>query len=70
MFEFIRITLAKLFGALAFVFFISIAPALSQDVLPSWNEGSAKSSIIEFVTAVTKVNGPEYVKPSDRKSVV
>jgi hypothetical protein len=43
-----------------------IAPAMSQDPLPSWNEGSAKSSIIEFVTAVTTVNGPDYVKPGDR----
>jgi phosphoserine phosphatase len=37
--------------------------------LPSWNEGSAKSSIIEFVTTVTKEGGPEFVPTEDRVAV-
>jgi phosphoglycolate phosphatase-like HAD superfamily hydrolase len=36
------------------------------DPLPSWNEGRAKQSIIEFVTRVTKEGGPDYVAPKDR----
>jgi hypothetical protein len=38
----------------------------AEDPLPSWNEGSAKESIIKFVTAVTKEGGPYYVPPEDR----
>lgn len=38
----------------------------SADPLPSWNEGNAKQSIINFVQAVTKDGGSDYVKPSDR----
>ncbi len=36
------------------------------DDLPSWNDGDAKDSIIEFVTAVTEEGGPGYVSPDDR----
>lgn len=37
-----------------------------SDPLPSWNEGSAKQSIIDFVKAVTYKNSPDFVKPEDR----
>lgn len=37
-----------------------------SDPLPSWNDGASKSKIIEFVTAVTKEGGPDYVAPADR----
>ena len=40
--------------------------ALAQDVLPSWNDGPVKDSIVEFVTAVTTEGGPDYVAPEDR----
>jgi phosphoserine phosphatase len=41
-------------------------PAFGQsDPLPSWNDGAAKSAIIEFVEAVTR-EGPVYVAPADR----
>jgi phosphoglycolate phosphatase-like HAD superfamily hydrolase len=36
------------------------------DPLPSWNDGAAKQSIIDFVTRVTKEGGPDYVEPKDR----
>ena len=36
------------------------------DPLPSWNEGPAKHSIIDFVARVTKEGGPDYVEPKDR----
>jgi len=37
-----------------------------DDPLPSWNEGPAKQSIIDFVTSVTEEGGPDYVEPKDR----
>jgi hypothetical protein len=37
--------------------------------LPSWNNGDAKKSIIEFVTKVTKNGGPEFVPPMERIAV-
>lgn len=35
-------------------------------VLPSWNDGAARQSIIDFVSAVTTEGSPGFVKPSDR----
>jgi len=32
------------------------------DPLPSWNDGAAKKSIVEFVAKVTKKGGPEFVE--------
>ena len=42
------------------------APAAPADPLPSWNDGTTKQSIIDFVAAVTKEGGPDYVKPAER----
>jgi phosphoglycolate phosphatase-like HAD superfamily hydrolase len=36
------------------------------DPLPSWNEGKAKSAIVDFVGKVTREGGPDYVKPAER----
>ena len=36
------------------------------DLLPSWKEGKAKQSIVDFVNDVTHENSPNFVKPSDR----
>lgn len=45
------------------------ADAASQcEVLPTWREGKAKQSIIDFVHAVTTV-GPDFVKIEDRIAV-
>ncbi len=38
----------------------------TENYLASWNEGSAKTSIIKFVEDVTDQNSPNYVKPEDR----
>jgi len=38
----------------------------AQDPLPSWNDGPAKQSIIDYVTRVTKEGGADYVAPKDR----
>jgi phosphoglycolate phosphatase-like HAD superfamily hydrolase len=45
-------------------------PALAQDdPLPSWNDGLAKSAILDFVKRVTTDGGPEMVPPADRIAV-
>jgi phosphoserine phosphatase len=40
--------------------------AHAADPLPSWNDGSTKKAILEFVAAVTDENGKDYVKPAER----
>lgn len=48
-------------------FLLSLAVlAHAADPLPSWRDGKTKSSIIEFVTAVTTEGGPGFVAPSER----
>ena len=34
--------------------------------LASWNDGAAKSAILDFVARVTKPGGAEFVPPADR----
>ena len=33
---------------------------------PSWNDGAAKSAILDFVTRVTKQGGADFVLPTER----
>ena len=41
--------------------------AASEDKpLPSWNDGEARGSILEFVARVTEEGGPDFVPPDDR----
>ncbi|MBR0736092.1 haloacid dehalogenase-like hydrolase [Bradyrhizobium liaoningense] len=40
-----------------------------NDPLPSWNDGSAKKSILDFVSAVTKEGGPDFVPAPERIAV-
>jgi phosphoglycolate phosphatase-like HAD superfamily hydrolase len=42
---------------------------VKTDPLPSWDEGTAKQSIISFVEAVTSETGPDFIKPADRIAV-
>lgn len=42
---------------------------MQTDPLPSWNKGTSKRSILDFIEAVTSANKPEYVLPSDRIAV-
>ncbi len=53
---------ATLIGALAFTTVASQA----ADPLPSWNDGPAKQSIINFVETVTKSGSPDFVPVSER----
>ena len=42
-------------------------PAAAQDdPLPSWNEGATKQAILDFITAATTDDGPDFVAPEDR----
>jgi hypothetical protein len=45
------------------------ATAQALDPLPSWNEGKAKQSIIDFVAQVTKQGSPDFVPPAERIAV-
>jgi len=38
----------------------------TADPLPSWNDGTAKQSILDFVARVTDAGGPEFVPPAER----
>jgi phosphoserine phosphatase len=43
-----------------------LAIAQTTDVLPSWNDGKAKQSILAFVEQVTKKGSPDFVPPAKR----
>ncbi|MBW1970395.1 MAG: haloacid dehalogenase-like hydrolase [Deltaproteobacteria bacterium] len=45
---------------------VSANSAEAGDPLPSWNEGTAKRSIIDFVNRVTKPDSPDFVAPEQR----
>jgi phosphoglycolate phosphatase-like HAD superfamily hydrolase len=58
--------LGRVVTASCFVF-VLLTPVLAQtDPLPSWNEGSAKKAIIEFVQATTDAASPKFVPPEAR----
>jgi phosphoserine phosphatase len=49
------------------IFAVLIASAaLAADPLPSWHDGAAKQSIIEFVEKVTKLGSPDFVPVPER----
>jgi len=48
---------------------IETTEIIKSDPLPSWNEGTAKQSIISFVEAVTSESNPDFIKPVDRIAV-
>ena len=43
--------------------------AFAADPLPSWNDGQAKQSVIEFVEKVTKPGSPDFVPVPERIAV-
>jgi photosystem II stability/assembly factor-like uncharacterized protein len=49
-----------------FLVFSTPADAQTVDSLPSWNDGKAKKSIIEFVATVTEKGSPDFVLPAER----
>ena len=58
-----RRTLLVAFLAIGLVGTAIEARAADADPLPSWNDGPTKQSILDFVAAVTKEGGPDYVAP-------
>ncbi len=61
-----------LFTVLSFgstLVFAVLATAQTKGPLPSWNDGKAKQSIIEFVAKVTKEGSPDFVAPAERIAV-
>ncbi|MFQ3225721.1 MAG: phosphoserine phosphatase [Lentimonas sp.] len=49
--------------------FFGLATAQASEPLPSWNDGEAKQSIIEFVAKVTQEGSSDYVAPAERIAV-
>jgi phosphoglycolate phosphatase-like HAD superfamily hydrolase len=43
--------------------------SLGAGSLPSWNDGKAKKSVVEFVAKVTKDGGADFVPPAERIAV-
>jgi phosphoserine phosphatase len=67
-----------LLGGTAIAFFLllgtfstTVTHSIAADsaILPSWNEGRAKTAIIEFVNRVTESGSPDYVQPAERIAV-
>jgi len=44
----------------------SSAAQASDDPLPSWNEGPARTALLDFVAKVTKEGGPDFVPAAER----
>lgn len=62
---------ARILMAVVLVCTLALVPPGAQavDALPSWNDGAAKKSIIEFVEKVTKQDSPEMVPITERIAV-
>jgi phosphoglycolate phosphatase-like HAD superfamily hydrolase len=45
---------------------LGVSAAWAQDPLSSWNDTATKTTIVDFVTAVTTKGGPSFVAPEDR----
>ncbi len=43
-----------------------LAIAQTTDPLPSWNDGTAKQAIVQFVAKATKKGAPDFVPPAER----
>ena len=63
-----RTTLKPVLMAVALIGALAFTTVASQaaDPLPSWNEGPAKQSIINFVEKATKPGSPDFVPVSER----
>lgn len=46
--------------------FVGQTTAQTAGPLPSWNDGKAKQSLLEFVAKVTKEDSPDFVPPAER----
>jgi hypothetical protein len=51
---------------LVYLSLATVAMAKSTDPLPSWNNGTSKTAIVQFVKNVTKKGGADFVPPAER----
>ena len=61
-----RYTLNLLAASLACVLALATTVAHATDALPSWNDGKAKQSIVDFVAKVTKKGSSDFVPAAER----
>ena len=54
---------------LILILIVSINARAERDPLASWNDGTAKQAIVDFVAAVTDKGGSDYVPPAERIAV-
>lgn len=52
-----------------FLFFLLMQPLLAAEPLPSWNDHSSRTAIMDFVDLVTKEGSPDFVPPAQRIAV-
>jgi len=52
--------------ALLAITLAGLTTSQAQDPLPSWNDGKAKQSVVEFVAKVTNSGSPDFVPPAER----
>jgi len=55
--------------ALACALALTTTIAQAADALPSWNDGAAKKSVVEFVAKVTAQDSPDFVPITERIAV-
>src|SRR5688500_3277452 len=55
-------------GAFALLCALAVVTTMAQpgDPLPSWNAGTSRKSIVDFVTRVTTRGSPQFVPPAER----
>jgi phosphoglycolate phosphatase-like HAD superfamily hydrolase len=51
---------------LSLLLLVSLRAGAQTDPLPSWNDGPAKTAIVDFVKATTTPGAPEFVPPAER----
>ncbi len=56
----------NLFAAALVCALVFTTTIYAADALPSWNDGKAKQSIVEFVAKVTTAGSPDFVPPAER----
>jgi hypothetical protein len=59
-------TLPRLFLAIALIATIPGVAKATDDPLSSWNDGSVKKAVFDFVARVTTEGGPDFVAPAER----
>ena len=61
-----RRRLGRIVGTPLWTILLVVSACAQADPLPSWNEGSAKQAILDFVRATTDQSSPKYVPPGQR----